>query len=179
MTEQQFETLRFPIGRWQRPETFSEISVWQDIVTLREFPEKLRKHVERLSDPILDTPYRPEGWTVRQVIHHCADSHMNCLIRFKLALTEDLPTIKPYAEDRWAALPDYKLPIEGSLQMLTLVHARLLAVIAGMEADDWARAYLHPQYGTTFRLDQVASLYAWHCNHHLGHILSVVEPKAT
>jgi hypothetical protein len=175
ITEAELEQLRFPVGRWQRPESLSEASLEADLATLAAFPSILTPRVAHLGDEILNTPYRPGGWTVRQVIHHCADSHINCWVRFKLALTEDNPTIKPYAEELWAELPDYQLPIASSLEMLTLVHARLTHIMTHMKPEDWLREYIHPQYGTTFALYQVASLYAWHCRHHLGHVGLVVK----
>ncbi|HEX2900601.1 MAG TPA: putative metal-dependent hydrolase [Bacteroidia bacterium] len=168
--EAQLENLRFPVGRWQKPATFSAAALAAEMAVWAAFPEKLAQKVAGLSDADLAKTYRPEGWTVRQVVHHCADSHLNCLVRFKLALTEDMPTIKPYAEERWAELADYALPIAGSLEMLALVHARLAHVMTHMQPEDWHRAYIHPQYGTTFELHQVASLYAWHCRHHFGHV---------
>lgn len=174
VTEAELERLRFPIGRWKRPDTVTATELSACQATLGQFPSTLRAVVGQLPDDVLDTRYRPEGWTLRQVVHHCADSHLNALIRFKLTLTEDKPTIKPYAEDRWARLPDYRLPVEPALQMLDAVHARLLTVMGNMLPGDWGREYIHPEYGAIFRLDQVASLYAWHCDHHLGHIRSVV-----
>ena len=173
--ETELEKLRFPVGRWQRPESLSKASLEVDLATLAAFPSILTPKVAHLGDEILNTPYRPGGWTVRQVIHHCADSHINCWVRFKLALTEDNPTIKPYAEELWAELPDYQLPIASSLEMLTLVHARLTHIMTHLKPEDWLREYIHPQYGTTFALYQVASLYAWHCRHHLGHVGLVVS----
>ncbi|MFM2377342.1 MAG: hypothetical protein RLZZ165_2439 [Bacteroidota bacterium] len=174
-TEQELEALRFPIGRWQQPESVSESELMEFQRTLSSFPAMLRAQVGDLEDFVLDTPYRPEGWTVRQVVHHVADSHLNCLIRFKLTLTEDKPAIKPYAEDRWAQLPDYGLPVEPSIRLLELIHPRLDVVISHMHPHDWNREYIHPEHGRAFRLDQVASLYAWHCRHHLGHIRLVTS----
>lgn len=175
LTETQLESLRFPIGRWQKPTEVTPTERGAMIATLAAFPERLRTRLVDVTDTQLDTPYRLEGWTVRQVVHHCADSHINCLIRIKLSLTEDKPTIKPYAEERWAELPDYKLPIEHSLRLLESVHARIAYVLTHVQADDWAREYVHPQYGATFTLDQVLSLYAWHCDHHFGHVGLVVK----
>jgi hypothetical protein len=145
-----------------------------DQAVIAAFPALLAAKVAHATDAQLDTPYRPDGWTVRQVVHHCADSHINCLIRLKLALTEDQPTIKPYAEERWAELPDYQLPIETSLRLLESVHARITYLLAGLAPGDWGRMYIHPQYGTTFTIAQVVSLYAWHCRHHFGHVCLVM-----
>lgn len=175
LTESQLESLRYPVGRWQRPTVHDPRAVASGRAVLAAFPAALRAAVQSLPDALLDTPYRPEGWTVRQVVHHVADSHLNCLVRFKLALTEELPTIKPYMEDRWARLPDYRLPVEGSLRLLEAVHDRIDHVVGGMADQDWLREYLHPEYGQTFALYQVLSLYAWHCDHHMGHVRLVVK----
>ena len=174
LTESELEKLRFPVGRWQKPESSDATMRAADIATLAAFPAKLRARIDLATEAQLNTPYRPEGWTVRQVVHHCADSHMNCIIRVKLALTEDKPTIKPYAEELWAELPDYQMPVEHSLCMLESVHARLDHLLSRLQPADWAREYMHPQYGAIFTVAQVASLYAWHCRHHFGHMALVV-----
>ena len=125
MNEQELEQLKYPIGRFTKPEAFTPEFLENAIATIESFPEKLKKETENLSDEQLDTPYRENGWTIRQVVHHCADSHINSIIRFKLALTEDKPTIRPYFEDRFAELTDSKnFPIEASLQMLEGTHKR-------------------------------------------------------
>jgi hypothetical protein len=171
MTEQQLDQLRFPIGKFTKPESLSREQISECIVTIAEFPVKIRRETEDLPDDVLDTRYRPEGWTVRQVVHHCADSHMNAIIRFKNTLTEDAPTIKPYFEDRWAELADTKtLPIESSLRILEGVHHRMTVLFREMKPEDFKRYYVHPEYGTTYRLDQALAMYAWHCEHHLAHI---------
>lgn len=179
LTESQLESLRFPVGRWQKPDVVTPAE-WAEYQTiLAGFPARLRTRLAQVTDTQLDTPYRPEGWTVRQVVHHCADSHMNCLIRLKLSLTEDKPTIKPYAEELWAELPDYILPIESSLRLLDCLHARIAYLLKHITPAQMAREYIHPQYQSIFRIDQVVSLYAWHCRHHFGHVALVVgEPKS-
>ena len=174
LTDAQLEALRFPVGRWQRLEVANDGAIAEDIANLAAFPGRLRARLAHASDAQLDTPYRPDGWKVRQVVHHCADSHLNCLIRLKLALTEDMPTIKPYAEERWADLPDYQLPVESSLRMLESLHERIDFVLKHLQPSDWELAYVHPQYGKTFTIAQVVSLYAWHCLHHFGHVGLVV-----
>jgi hypothetical protein len=131
---------------------------------------RMREAVAGLSDIQLDTPYRPEGWTVRQVVHHVADSHMNAFIRMKLALTEDTPTIKPYDEKSWALLPDMKLPIDVSLGLIDGIHTRWVSVIAGSSTDQFSRSFVHPELGAEVTLDQLLQLYAWHSHHHLAHI---------
>lgn len=170
-TTTDLEQLRFPIGKWNRPETNDAASLAASIATLAAFPAKLRAAVAHLSDEQLDTPYRPGGWTVRQVVHHCADSHMNAYIRCKLALTEDKPTVKPYFEDRWAELKDGKtLPAEISLRLLEALHTRWEVLLRSMTDQQLLRSFIHPEFGVEYRLFQVISLYAWHSEHHLGHV---------
>ena len=142
---------------------------------IAETPARLRAAVNGLSDDQLDTPYRPDGWTVRQVVHHVPDSHLNSYIRFKLALTEDQPTVKPYAEDRWAELPDGRTgPVEVSLRLLECLHSRWVALLRSMSEPDWARTFRHPDLGL-LRLDRNAALYAWHGRHHVAHVSALRE----
>jgi hypothetical protein len=141
--------------------------------TLRMLPERLRAAVSGLNDPQLDTPYRPEGWTLRQVVHHVADSHANCYIRFKLALTEDWPTIKPYDEVAWANLSDSRrLPVEVSLAMLEALHGRWVGLLEAMTEEDFDKGYVHPEQGRQ-NLAKVLALYDWHSRHHTSHITSL------
>ena len=137
----------------------------------RSAPATLRALTAGRSDVELDTPYRPQGWTVHQVVHHVPDSHMNALIRFKLALTEDTPTIKPYDEARWAQLPDAtQTPVDVSLALLDALHRRWVVVLRAMSPTDFERSFMHPEHGRTMSLDQALALYAWHGTHHLGHV---------
>lgn len=138
-------------------------------------PANLRSAVQGLSTKQLDTPYRPGGWTVRQVVHHLPDSHMNSYVRFKLALTEDEPTIKPYAEDRWAELSDTKAtPIETSLTLLDSLHARWVALLRSLDSEQWKRNFRHPELGPV-SLEKSLALYAWHGRHHVAHIRNLRE----
>ena len=164
--------LQYPIGRFSFPDstTAEERQTW--IQEIARAPQDLRAAVARLSPEQLDTPYRPGGWTVRQVAHHVPDSHMNAFVRFKLALTEDRPTIKPYDEARWALLPDARLPIEPSLDLLEALHARWVGLLASMSDQDFQRTFVHPESGT-WRLDQYLAQYAWHGRHHVAHIKSL------
>jgi hypothetical protein len=162
--------LRYPIGRFKAVMPVTHELRGAAIDALEGFPGRIRDAVTDLSDAQLDTPYRPEGWTVRQVVHHVADSHMNGLIRVKLALTENTPTIKPYDENAWATLPDMKLPIAVSLGLIDGIHRRWVAVINAMAADQFARSFVHPEFGTEMTLDHHLQLYAWHSHHHLAHI---------
>jgi uncharacterized damage-inducible protein DinB len=132
-------------------------------------PQHMREAVAGLSDSQLDTPYRPEGWTVRQVVHHVPDSHMNCWVRFKCALTEDEPAIKTYDEARWAELPDSKGPIEVSLSLLEGLHTRWIELLDPLSEAQFHRTFVHPELGVR-TLDQTLSLYAWHGRHHVAHI---------
>lgn len=171
ITPAALEKLRFPVGQYVKPEKVSAEMLAAYISTIAAFPARLEAAVTGLTDAQLDTPYRPGGWTVRQVVHHCADSHINSLVRLKLALTEELPTIKPYREELWAELADSKsLPIHSSLQMVKAVHERWVVLLRAMTAADWQRGFIHPEKGRRVGLDEAAALYAWHCDHHLAHI---------
>ena len=166
----------FPIGKFAPVADPGPDVLRQAAADLSALPSKLRAAVAGLTDAQLDTPYREGGWTVRQLVHHVADSHMNGMIRVKLALTEDAPTIKPYAQARWAELPDAKLPIELSLRILDGVHERLDAIVATLTPDDYAKTFVHPENGLT-RLDNWVQLYAWHSRHHVAHITELRKAK--
>jgi hypothetical protein len=164
--------LRYPIGDYRREEADLADHA-RSIATLAALPATLRSAVQGLSDAQLDTPYRDGGWTVRQVVHHLADSHMNAYLRVHFALTEDWPTVKAYDEQRWAELPDARrAPIEISLQLLEGLHARLVALLNSLSEDQWQRGYNHTEDGRT-RIDEFAALYAWHCRHHVAHIVEL------
>ena len=163
---------RYPVGRFSFPEstTPEERKAW--IGEIARAPRDLREAIAVLSPEQLDTHYRPGGWTARQVAHHLPDSHMNAFVRFKLALTEDQPVIKPYDEARWAVLPDATLPVEPSLALLEALHVRWVKLLESMTEADYRRAFVHPESGT-LRLDQWLAQYAWHGRHHVAHIKSV------
>ena len=165
------EDPRYPVGKFTMPTKWDIGSITEWRTDLAALPTKLRTAVAGLSDTQLDTPYRDGGWTVRQTVHHIADSHLNAYCRFRLALTEDVPTIKPYLEARWAELPDARtLPITPSLAILDGVHARLLGLIEAMTPEQWQSRFVHPERGDTMTLAQTAALYAWHSRHHVAHI---------
>ncbi len=171
--------LRYPIGKFEwiplRDESAMAKGRAQHIEVLSKLPAQMRAAVRDLSPEQLDTPYRPEGWSVRQVVHHVPDSHLNAYIRFKLALTEDEPTIKPYREDAWAKLPDVvTTPIEVSLQMLAALHSRWVNLLVAMKPADFARTLKHPERGL-LSLDEMLAMYAWHSQHHLAHITALRE----
>ena len=167
--------LRYPIGKftYQGPPTPEQRQ--ELLQQIEQAPANLRAALKGLSPEQLDTPYRPEGWTVRQVAHHVPDSHLNAYIRFKLALTEDDPTIKPYAEDRWAQLADTKAtPVEVSLTMLDSLHDRWVRLLRSLQLEDWKRTFRHPEMGV-MNLEKTLALYAWHGRHHVAHITSLRE----
>lgn len=169
------DKLRYPIGLFEEPAVVSsaQIEIW--IEEIAGLPAALRGVIRRMTAEQLETPYRPEGWSVRQVVHHLADSHMNSLVRFKLALTEDRPTIKPYFEDRWAALADYDVvPIETSLRFIELLHERWVCLLRNLREADLQREFFHPESGLV-RLDMNIGIYSWHGRHHLAHITGLVE----
>lgn len=174
--EMDIEKLKFPIGRFTVPSEVSEEEIKQAIVRIALFPSRIMETVRQIKPDQLDTPYRLGGWTIRQVVHHCADSHMNAIIRFKLALTEDAPVIKPYDQASWAELSDNILGPEISLILLGAVHKRWVALMESMVDTDWNKTFVHPEYNRVQSLRQTVMLYAWHGEHHLGHILNA---KAT
>ncbi|MBP9888180.1 MAG: putative metal-dependent hydrolase [Leptospiraceae bacterium] len=165
------DNIKFPVGEFIHPEktTDEHISVW--IEEIEKFPSVLRETITNWSDEQLSTRTKPDGWMVAQVIHHLADSHMNSFIRFKLALSEDNPTIKPYAEDRWAELADGKdLNIENSLQILEGLHKRWVILLRSLYKEELQKTFFHPEHKKQFFLDATIGFYAWHGRHHLGFI---------
>ncbi|MCD7036027.1 bacillithiol transferase BstA [Metabacillus sp. GX 13764] len=168
------KNLQYPIGKFQKPEDCSQDKRAEWIQVLQAAPEKFKLAVKDLNAEQLDTPYRPSGWTIRQVIHHAADSHMNSFIRFKLALTEEEPIIKGYNEAMWAELPDTKaLDPDWSLQLLKGLHQRWVFLLNGMTEEDFQRGFYHPEMETVIPLDVTLALYAWHSEHHLAHIVEL------
>jgi hypothetical protein len=172
------EKLRYPIGKFIVPESYSTEYISENIAEITSFPERLKKEVSNLTDEQLDTPYRSDGWTVRQVIHHCADSHMNCFIRIKWALTENNPIIKYYHEDRWAELHDnLTMPIEPSLFFLEGLHYRLSYLMDNLSKEELEMSFIHPEHNSEFKLKEIIGTYAWHGNHHLAHIKELKKRK--
>jgi hypothetical protein len=167
--------LRYPIGKFKFEGPTTPEQKEEQLNQIEQAPSRMRAAVKGLSDHQLDTPYRPEGWTVRQVVHHVPDSHLNAYVRYKLALTEDEPTIKPYAEDRWARLADTQAtPVEISLAMLDALHDRWVRLLRSLQPEDWKRAFRHPELGLV-TLEKNLALYAWHGRHHVAHITSLRE----
>ncbi len=170
------EQLKYPIGKFQIPESVSpqDISNWISII--ESAPTQIEAAVEGLTDEQLNTPYRPEGWTIRQVIHHLPDSHMNSYIRFKWTLTEDSPVIKAYDERLWGELEDGKnAPIGMSVQLLKSLHARWGVMLKNLSEADLEKCFTHPESGNLISLKTMVALYAWHSQHHLTHITSLKE----
>jgi len=166
-----FEQLRYPVGRFDRSTARSDAAARAaNITILDETPATMALLTRGRSDAQLDTPYRPGGWTVRQVVHHVADSHMNAYVRMKFAVTEDAPAIKGYNEAKWAELPEAKGgPVDMSLALLEALHRRWMMFLRGLSDSDFSSAYVHPELGKV-TLDEALALYAWHCRHHTGHV---------
>jgi hypothetical protein len=174
----ELSALKCPIGTYLRvtaPST-DELNNW--ISDLEALPSRLSEVVSGLSATELNYIYRPEGWTIQQVVHHLADSHMNSIIRFKLALTEDTPTIRPYLEDKWAELADVRLvDVRASITILEGVHQRLTALLRSLSEDELQRSFVHPEHNRKITIAENIGLYAWHSNHHLAHILQALKFK--
>lgn len=165
------EQLRFPVGKYSPPAeiTTQHINEWIGII--EAFPLRLRSLVGDLTDAQLELRYREGGWTIRQVVHHVADSHLNSYIRFKWTLTEDVPTIKTYDQNKWSERPDAKsAPISVSLDLLSGLHARWVIVLQGLAEDELNRTFIHPEMKRELNLKWLIGLYAWHCRHHYAHI---------
>ncbi|WP_010228879.1 YfiT family bacillithiol transferase [Gillisia marina] len=178
MKDLDLERLKYPIGKFSEPEIISDDDIKRWIADIEQFPNRLNKITPYLSDAELNYRYRPEGWTIQQVVHHCADSHMNSFIRFKLCLTEELPTIKTYHEAKWAVLPDATGPdITSSLKLIEGLHARWTKLLKSMDKSILSRQYIHPEKEQPMNLADTIALYAWHCNHHLAHIKQALADK--
>lgn len=170
------EKLKYPIGKWVSPTTVrnEDVRVWTEVIS--NFAFKMNDLISNLNEDQLNWKYRPEGWTIKQVVHHCADSHMNSFIRYKLALTEDSPTIKPYKEGDWANLPDtLDAHISDSLKILNGLHNRWSVLLKSLSEEDLKREYVHPESRRKFSLAECTSLYSWHCDHHFKHVQQALE----
>ncbi|MBK9636370.1 MAG: bacillithiol transferase BstA [Bacteroidetes bacterium] len=169
---------RYPIGKYLPQADFTKEVMENWLAIIAALPTQLDLAIKNLNDDQLDTPYRDGGWTVRQVVHHVADSHMNAYIRFKLALTEENPTIKPYQEERWAELADSKYgTLEDSLMLLKVLHSKWSHVMQNMSDEEWDRTFTHPQYNRVSTLKFNLGLYAWHSQHHTAHITHLRSRK--
>jgi hypothetical protein len=165
------DTLRYPVGRFERiGAPLGRSGRAPQLKTIEDTPARIRSLVEGLRDPDLDRPYRPGGWTVRQVVHHLPDSHVNAYVRMKLAVTEDAPAVRLYKEERWAELPEAKSgPAEMSVALLEALHRRWMAFLAALTDEQFARPFIHPEWGR-ISVEEAVALYAWHCRHHTAHI---------
>jgi len=171
MNQQDLDLLRYPIGRFVKPSEVSKEIISQNIEVISQYPALLKNEVAGLPDDELKWTYRPDGWSISQVVHHTADSHMNAFVRFKLALTESTPTIKPYLENLWAQLPDStNVPIEASLKILEGLHLRWSTLLKSLSEENFQKKYFHPEQKKEVALFEVVALYAWHCQHHMAHV---------
>jgi hypothetical protein len=175
MTDTDLEQLRYPTGRFELPAEITPVDRDAFIDRFEATPRHLREAVGGLDEAQLDTPYRPEGWSVRQLVHHVVDSHLNSYVRFKWALTEEAPAIKVYDQDGWAELEDSRTaPVEMSLAFLDALHERMTFLLRRMSDEDFGRTFTHPDWATV-RLDQSLSIYAWHGDHHVAHVTALRE----
>ena len=172
------EHLQYPIGKFEPKNIYSQQELQQSITEISYLPQQMRTAVRHLNDLQLNTQYRPGGWTLRQVVHHVLDSHMNGFIRLKLALTEHEPVIKPYTEAEWAKLPDYELELDDTLQQLDLLHKRWSFLLQQQAPETFDRCYFHPEKHRLMTLAESTSNYAWHGRHHVAHITSLRERKS-
>lgn len=177
MTNEALYKLKYPIGEFKKPEVITATHITQWIAAIEALPKAIEKSTKNLNDTELNYQYRPKSWTIRQVVHHCADSHINSILRFKLALTEDTPTIKPYLESEFAKLIDYAQPIDASTAILKGVHHKLGILLKHLSTEDLQKAFVHPEHGKRFSLAENIGIYAWHSNHHLAHIKQALKYK--
>ena len=174
----QLEELKYPIGKYKPNKEPSPEQLKEWIGHIESFPEQVEQLLASATLEMLSWRYRPEGWTIQQLVHHCADSHMNSLIRFKLALTEEEPTIKPYDEGSWAVLPDTTPDaLEASLLMIKGIHKRWGLLLHSLTIEQLQRSYIHPEHGKKFNLAETVGMYAWHCDHHLAHMQQAIHSK--
>ena len=175
---QKLNQLKFPIGEFKAPDVITKEILESWIQDFELFPKRIEELIKGLNAEQLNWKYRPNGWDINQVVHHCADSHLNSLMRFKLALTEEHPTIRPYYEDRWALLPDYNTKdLYASLSILNGVHIKLSLLFKGFSEQDLQRTFLHPEHNTIVTLKENIGIYAWHSNHHLAHVKQALNAK--
>jgi DinB superfamily len=176
MTIEELEQLKYPIGKFQAISEWNDVSIKKYGTTIETFPQLLKSEVSALSTSDLEKKYRPDGWNIAQVVNHCADSHINAFIRFKLSLTETNPSIKPYHEAAWAELKDgTNLDISLSLQLIESLHAKWMIVLNAMKMDDFGHTYFHPEYQRNYTLANALATYDWHCRHHLAHIKQALK----
>ncbi len=164
------EQLKYPVGKFVKPKSITNDIIDSAISEIENFPSFVKTEIQNLDEKDLQLRYRPEGWTITQVVHHCADSHINSYMRFKLALTENIPTIKPYEESLWAELPDNKLSPFVSLKLLEALHERWVYILKRLSENDLNKKFIHPEQPENISLKENILIYSWHCRHHLAHI---------
>ncbi len=170
------EKLKYPIGEFEKPEVIPSAQIKDWITEIELYPSRVSELIKDFTEVELNWQYRPNGWTIQQVVHHCADSHMNSFIRFKLSLTEDTPTIKPYFEDKWAELPDTtETHISESIKILEGLHSRWTKLLKSLNSTDLKKEFIHPEHGRRFSVEENIGIYAWHSNHHLAHIKQALK----
>ena len=169
------EQLKCPVGKFVKPEFVNKEIIDSAISEIENFPSLVKFEIQNLEEKDLQLRYRPEGWTITQVVHHCADSHINSYMRFKLALTENVPTIKPYEESLWAELPDNNLSPFVSLKLLDALHEKWVYILKSLSEEDLNKEFIHPDQSEKISLKENISIYSWHCRHHLAHIRQAKE----
>ena len=169
------EQLKYPVGKFVKPESITKEIIDSAISEIENFPSFVKFEIQNLEEKDLQLRYRPEGWTITQVVHHCADSHINSYMRFKLALTENVPTIKPYEESLWAELPDNNLSPFVSLKLLDALHEKWVYILKSLSEEDLNKEFIHPDQSEKISLKENISIYSWHCRHHLAHIRQAKE----
>lgn len=177
MSDIELYKLKFPIGEFEKPEAITNQHIKEWISSIEALPKEIIDLTNELSEAELGYKYRPNSWTIKQVVHHCADSHINSLLRFKLTLTEETPTIRPYFEDRFAELIDYTDTINTSISILKGVHRKLGILLRNLSDADLKLEFVHPEHGKHFTLEETIGVYAWHSNHHLAHIKQALNFK--
>ncbi|UCS94641.1 putative metal-dependent hydrolase [Echinicola marina] len=176
MTDLELQQLKYPIGTFKCPKTIDDEKIKSWINTIASFPERIRELGQDLTDEQKEWQYRPGSWNIRQLVHHCADSHLNSIIRFKLALTEDTPSIKPYYEDRWAELADYdEKDLSSSLMLISSLHHRWTLLLKSLGEKELKKTYYHPEHRREIHLEETIGMYAWHSEHHLAHIKQALK----
>lgn len=175
MESNQIDTLRYPIGKFTPKDPYTASDLNSDINRIASLPKRLKEAVQSFSDNDFNTPYRKEGWTVRQTIHHLADSHLHAYIRVKWALTEENPTIKAYNEKLWAETPDNQLSAEVSLELLAAHHEKWVSLLRRLEEPSFSKTFIHPSSGAAVSIQRMVQLYAWHGDHHLAHLTQLVR----
>lgn len=178
MSDQEMTRLKYPVGKFLKPDVINGVQIAEWISVIEQFPDEVTQLVQNLTTEELNWRYRPEGWTIKQVVHHCCDSHMNSVFRFKLTLTENVPDIRPYYEDRWAELYDsHDNDISDALGLLRSLHGKWTKLLRSLDADQLKKQYRHPEHGRLFTLEETIGIYAWHCNHHKAHIKQALQAQ--